>query len=63
MNEERRKRLRAARDEIEAVKEEEQEAYDNLPESLQTGERGDAMENNISMLDEAIGSLNEIEGL
>ena len=57
MNQQRRERLRKARDEIEAIKDEEQEAYDNLPESLQDGEQGEKMDENIGDLDEAISVL------
>lgn len=51
MNKVRRKRLAEAIDLInqakgilEEVKDEEQEAYDNLPESFQYGERGEQMQ-------------------
>ena len=68
MNKDRRKRLEALSgrledvrtelqdiiDEIDAIKEEEQEAYDNLPESLQESERGCTMQENIDSLDYAI---------
>ena len=54
--------------EIEEVMNEEQEAYDNLPESIQYSERGENMEGYISSLDDAmnyvsdaISSLEEIE--
>lgn len=43
--------LEQAKEIIEAVTEEEQEAYDNLPESIQYGERGEAMEEIISDLE------------
>ena len=50
MNKERRKRLEEAsalleqaREVIEDVKCEEEEAYDNLPEAFQAGERGEQM--------------------
>lgn len=41
-----------AREILEAVMEEEQEAFDNMPESLQCSERGEAMEEYISTLEE-----------
>lgn len=40
-------------EDIEAVKDEEQEAYDNLPESIQNSERGEAMDHAIYNLDDA----------
>jgi len=60
MNKERRKQLREAiakldeaRIIIETVRDEEQGAFDNMPESLQDAERGQKM-------DEAIGSMTDV---
>lgn len=75
MNNERRKRIASALEQIEEVKseieqlaEEEREAYENMPGSLQESERGNAMEeaadnldNAASSLEEAIDYLNSIE--
>ena len=44
---------------LQEVRDEEEEAYDNLPESLQDGERGDMMQEAIDNLDDAIGSIEE----
>lgn len=44
-------------EELERLRDEEQEAFDALPEGLQQGERGQDMENAISELDSAIGEL------
>lgn len=62
MNKIRRKQLQEASELIakaqgiiESVKDEEQEAHDNLPESIQYGEKGQQMEEYIDMLDEAYG--------
>lgn len=44
---------------LEEVKDEEQEAHDNLPESIQYGERGEEMEGYIEMMDESIGYLED----
>jgi hypothetical protein len=74
MNKDRRKELTAigaaileAKDHLEAVRDAEQEAFDNLPESLQQGERGQAMEEAIGNLENTISSLEdaagEIEGI
>lgn len=38
---------------------EEQEAYDNLPESFQNGERGEQMSGNIESLEEVTGYLED----
>jgi len=60
MNKERRKKLQEAitkldeaRSIIETVRDEEQEAFDNMPESFQYAERGHKM-------DEAIGSMTDV---
>lgn len=70
MNKERRKRLAEAfekigevREILEGVKDEEQEAYDNLPENFQNGERGEEMQNYIEMIDEACGYLEDAESI
>ena len=44
---------------IEEVRNEEQEAYDNLPEAFQQGQRGSSMEEAMGYLDDATGSLDE----
>lgn len=44
---------------IEKLRDEEQEAYDNLPEGLQEGAKGDSMYEAIDNLDSALGSLEE----
>jgi len=67
MNKQRRKELARAseliaeaQNIIESVKDEEQEAHDNLPESIQYGEKGQQMEEYIDMLDEAYGQCDDI---
>lgn len=69
MNKERRKELEAiaallsdAKGRLEAVRDEEQEAFDNMPEGLQQGERGQAMEEAVSTLEDAASALEDIEG-
>lgn len=66
MNKKRRTELAAiatkiadAREELEAIRDEEQEAYDNMPESLQTSQRGEAAESAIGEIDSALSSLEE----
>ncbi len=68
MNKERRKRLSAIVDkldelqiELSCIAEEEQEAFDNLPESIQAGERGDAMYEAISSLEELDSSFEDLK--
>ncbi len=48
---------------MEEVKDEEQESYENLPESLQYGERGEQMQENVDSLEEFIGYLEETDSL
>lgn len=75
MNKQRRKSLRdaisllelaaanidEAKDLIEVVKDEEKESYENLPEGVQCGGRGDCMQQNIDTLDEVYSDLDEID--
>lgn len=52
------------RDRIEQLQEEEQEGYDNLPESLQQGERGQAMELATEQMGTALDSIdNAVQAL
>lgn len=44
---------------IEALRDEEQEAFDNMPESLQYGERGEKMQSAIDALEYAADDLQE----
>lgn len=66
MNNARRKNLTNIRARIEELKsdlelllEEEQEAFDNMPESIQYSDRGETMEEGISALEDAVSSLEE----
>lgn len=68
MNNPRRKELRRAlemlaeaRSIIEAMQEEEQEAFDNMPEGLQESERGQTVEENAERLEEIAGCIEEQE--
>lgn len=67
MNNERRKqlaeaiaKLEEAKNIIDSVREEERDAYNNLPDSLQSGEKGEKMGNAISKLDDAESELDSI---
>lgn len=46
--------------EIEEIKDEEQEAYDNLPESLQDGDKGENMSEAVGNLEYAYDGLTEV---
>lgn len=67
MNKQRRKQLQEAskliaqaQGIIESVKDGEQDAHDNLPESIMYGEKGQQMEEYIDMLDEAYGQCDDL---
>lgn len=70
MNKARRKRLGEAFDKcaeileiLEEVKQEEEEAYENLPDSFRDGERGEEMQNYIEMIDEVAGYIEDAESV
>jgi len=64
MNNARRKRIaqltKTALLELENLLEEEQEAIDNLPESLQQSERGNDMEEAVAAIEEGIFAIEEL---
>lgn len=67
MNAERRKRLGQiataigdARLDLEAIVEEEREAFDNMPEGLQESEKGQAMSEAADTLEEACSNLDDV---
>lgn len=67
MNKQRRNRLQKVIDQLEELKqevssicEEEQEAYDNMPESLQNGDRGSQMYENISTLEDQESNFDDL---
>lgn len=67
MNAPRRKSIQEVIDQLEELKstietimDEEQEAYDNLPENLQGSERGEAMSEAADNLDSAYNSMDEV---
>ena len=53
--------LGVLRDELELVMGEEQEALDNLPEGIQTSERGERMGENVDAIEEAANHI--VEGI
>lgn len=66
MNLKRRKSLRdisdliyVSKNNLENILFDEQSSYDNLPQSLQNSEMGEAMEDNIDLLEEAIDYLDK----
>lgn len=70
MNKQRRIRVKdalelidRARGILEEVRDEEQESFDNLPEGLQEGEKGERMQENIDALEEFLDNLEETDDL
>ena len=57
--------IEEARGILETVKDEEQEALDNMPEGLQQSERGETMEQYICTMEEMLDALdtNELEDI
>ena len=67
MNRQRRKVIEAVtgkldelKEEIEGIACEEQEAYDNLPDSLQDSDQGGAISDNVSDLEQAASDIEDI---
>ena len=68
MNKARRKQIEAALELLQQASEiiavvgdEEEEAFDNLPESIQESERGEKMQEYIDTIDEVIGAVDEVK--
>lgn len=66
MNKQRRKmiaevveRIEAAKGDLETIRDEEQDAFGNMPEGLQGSLRGEAMEESIESLDNAVGAIED----
>lgn len=66
MNEKRRKALNARIGQLEEIKSaiedlqnEEQEFYDNMPESIQSGEKGEAASQVVENLNDVVGNLDD----
>ena len=51
--------LKDAKEIIESVYKEEEEAFDNLPENLQDSSKGDTMEDNVFEMEDAIENIDE----
>lgn len=61
MNKERRKVLERVKEDLQILLDAEQEAYDNLPEGIQAGERGDKMQETINAMQNAFDELDAID--
>ena len=69
MNDARRKKLQSvidllsrAHSDVEAVKDDESDAFENMPEAMKEGEKGSRAEEILEELDEVLSSLDDIEG-
>lgn len=76
MNNDRRKQIEAAkarlaeameiisevRGDLETIRDDEQDYFDNMPESLQGGEKGERAEAAVSALEDVISALEDFEG-
>lgn len=49
------------REQLEGIRDEEQEYYDNMPESLQGGEKGETAQSAIDAMETVIMALEEVE--
>lgn len=70
MNDKRRAAIRALfhrvtelRAELETVRDEEQDYYDNMPDSFRDGEKGDKAQEAVDALDEAVNGLENVESV
>lgn len=54
--------LGEASDRLNEIRDEEQEAFDNMPEGLQCSSRGEAMQEAIDMMDEWNSEIEDIKG-
>lgn len=67
MNAERRKAINAiketlegAKSELETLAQEERDAFDNMPEGMQQGDKGQKMEAAAEALDEAVSNVDDV---
>ena len=54
-------RLSSIKAEIDELKDLEQEAFDNLPEGIQGSERGEKIQSNVEIMDDAVNSIDDLE--
>lgn len=62
MNKARFARLSKLIEELSAIRDEEQDAFDNLPENFQYGSHGEKMQEGIDAMDEALSTLDVFNG-
>ena len=54
-------RLSSIKAEIDELKDLEQETFDNLPEGIQGSERGEKIQANVEIMDDAVNSIDDLE--
>ena len=52
--------LEEKRDELWSIYEDEEQAYDNLPEGIQESERGETMQDNMGIIEDAYNDLDNL---
>ena len=62
MNKARFARLSKLIEALSAIRDEEQDAFDNLPENFQYGSQGETMQEGIDVMDEALSTLEVFNG-
>lgn len=62
VDEDHAKALEHVKNMVEGARDDEEEAFDNLPEGIQEGERGDTMQEAIDSLNDALEQLEELTG-
>jgi len=60
MNQARRREIEVVISQLDDIITNEQEAYDNMPESIQESEKGETMEAGLDSLQEAVETLGEV---
>lgn len=70
MDKERRERIseavgliHQAREILEEVLDEEQKCYESLPEGMQNGEKGEQMRENMEIIEDVLGCLEDVDDL
>ena len=70
MDKERRERIseavgliHQAREILEEVLDEEQKCYESLPEGMQNGEKGEQMQENMEIIEDVLGCLEDVDAL
>ena len=53
-------KLQSANSIVASCRDDEEESYENLPESIQDGEKGDAMMENVGALDDVVSELESV---